>query len=119
MASTARLSARMQDLGIGTRMALLTGVALVPAVLVTATALQSSGRVDAETRTALELERASAKLYHLDNRNSEIKADAYRSLLETDLDVVLQDTADDVAVGVPPTHAELEALRSFTTENGS
>ena len=108
MASTARLSARMQDLGIGTRMALLTGVALVPAVLVTATALQSSGRVDAETRTALELERASAKLYHLDNRNSEIKADAYRSLLEADLDVVLQDTADDVA-SAEEVLAEVEA----------
>ncbi|CAB4735877.1 unannotated protein [freshwater metagenome] len=108
MASTARPSARMQDLGIGTRMALLTGVALLPAALVTATALHSSSRVETETRHALELERASAKLYHLDNRNSEIKADAYRALVETDLDVVRQDTVDDIA-SAEEVLAEVEA----------
>ena len=97
MASADRLSARIQNLGIGTRMALLTGIALLPAVLVTGTALHSSGRVETETRHALELERASAKLYHLDNRNSEIKADAYRALIEEDLGVVRQDTDDDIA----------------------
>lgn len=108
MASTARPSARMQDLGIGARMALLTGVALLPAVLVTGTALHSSSRVETETRHALELERASAKLYHLDNRNSEIKADAYRALVETDLDVVRQDTVDDIA-SAEEVLAEVEA----------
>ena len=94
------LRSRLQDLGVGPKIALVAAAALVPAGLVTATTLHGSSRVETETRHALELERASAKLYHLDNRNSEIKADAYRALIEPDLAVVRQDTTDDVASAV-------------------
>ncbi|MFZ5848805.1 MAG: methyl-accepting chemotaxis protein [Actinomycetota bacterium] len=75
----------------------LTAVALAPAVIMGALAYNGLNDIEHQSNIASDLQSASGKLYHLDNRISEVKADAFRSLIEEDLDVVATDTADDIA----------------------
>ncbi|MCM0621987.1 methyl-accepting chemotaxis protein [Nocardioides bruguierae] len=86
----------LADLSVGKKLTVLTGVALLPAALLYATTLSVLGnQADAQDAEAA-LDTAAAELYHLDNRNSEIKADAFRYLIAGEQETAATDAADDV-----------------------
>ena len=83
----------------GRKIMVLTAVALAPGVILGTFGFMGLRTIDTKSNEATAIAEASAALYHLDNRNSEIKADAYRALVEKDHQKVVTDTADDIASG--------------------
>ena len=81
----------------GRKIMVLTAVALAPGIVLATFGFVRLNAIDAKANEATAIAEASAALYHLDNRNSEIKADAYRALVEDDYKQVVTDTADDIA----------------------
>ncbi|HET7328541.1 MAG TPA: methyl-accepting chemotaxis protein [Nocardioidaceae bacterium] len=86
-----------RNLPTARKLLVLTGICLTPSIVLGVVAVTQLQTIDDQTQAATQLERASAKLYHLDNRNSELKSDAYRALVEQDLAQVSADGAEDVA----------------------
>ena len=89
--------ALLANLPTGRKLFVLVVACVLPTFILAGTVLQglstlSDWRLDAEA-----LGDASAELYHLDNRNSEIKADGFRALIGADAGAVVTDTADDIA----------------------
>ncbi len=86
--------ARMADLSVAKRLAVLVGTALIGmTVLLVSSLLTGRGLIEAGDRLA-RLTQAKAALNHLDTRQSELKATALRAGLGQD---VGGDAADDVA----------------------
>jgi len=86
-----------RNLPTARKLYVLTAVSLAPGVLLASLGVLRLNALDAKSNEVTALTEASSMLYHLDNRNSEIKADAYRALVEDDYQTVVTDTADDVA----------------------
>lgn len=72
-------------------------VCLLPSVVLSWVALTQMGNYSDAADARGLMRTLSGELFHLDNRNSELKSDAYRSLLESDLETVRKDAADDIA----------------------
>ena len=85
------------NLSTGRKLLVLAIACLLPTVVITAVVLRGLSTLSAEKERVDALEQASGMLYHLDNRNSEIKADGFRALVGADLDLVVTDTSDDIA----------------------
>ncbi|WP_374454231.1 methyl-accepting chemotaxis protein [Nocardioides sp.] len=91
------LSRVLANLSTGRKLLVLAVACLLPTVVLTFTVLNGLSTLSAEKEDVDVLETTSAKLYHLDNRNSEIKADGFRALIGADGEQVVTDTADDIA----------------------
>ncbi|CUR62180.1 hypothetical protein NOCA170126 [metagenome] len=91
------MSRVLTNLGTGRKLLVLAVACLLPTVVLTFTVLRGLSTLSAEKEDVEVLEQTSAKLYHLDNRNSEIKADGFRALIGADAELVVTDTADDIA----------------------
>ena len=81
----------------GRKIMVLTAVSLAPGIILGTFGFVRMNAIDAKANEVTAIHEASAALYHLDNRNSEIKADAYRALVEDDYEQVRTDTSDDIA----------------------
>jgi methyl-accepting chemotaxis protein len=103
------LNGALGRLSVALKLAVLVGIGLLVSGGVALTAALGSARVDAADGRAATLARADAELYHLDNRNSELKVDAYRAIVDDNRRQVQSDAADDIA-SVEERLAELEAL---------
>ncbi|HEX2892594.1 MAG TPA: methyl-accepting chemotaxis protein [Marmoricola sp.] len=103
------VSALFGNLKMARKLLVLAVVCLVPAVVVGWVALAQMSKYASETDTRSTMQTLSGDLYHLDNRNSELKSDAYRALLETDVASVQKDTSDDIA-SVQEVVTELNSL---------
>lgn len=93
-----KMQALVYNLSTTKKLLVLSVICLAPSLGVAGVWLFSLSSITAQTQAMDELQRASAGLYQLENRNSELMSDAYRSLLEGDLAVVKAEAADDVAV---------------------
>jgi methyl-accepting chemotaxis protein len=96
-------------LSLPVKLALLVGIGLLTSLGVTIQSVVSDHQVDEANARATALARADAALYHLDNRNSELKVDAYRSIVDDDKAQVQSDATDDIA-SVDEVMADLQAL---------
>jgi methyl-accepting chemotaxis protein len=83
----------MRNLGVARRLTLLVVVAGVTLGIVVMVGLVTQDRVADHGHAMAHLEAAESALNHLDTRESEMKADAYRSALGQD---VTDDVADDI-----------------------
>ncbi|UFN43040.1 methyl-accepting chemotaxis protein [Nocardioides okcheonensis] len=93
-----RVGQALVDLDTGRKLALLTAVCLVPSVLIGVVGYSTMNRLSEDTHTIDAMRIASGELFHLDNRNSEVKADAFRALVPgADIEVAVADATDDVA----------------------
>ena len=84
---------RLQNIGVAKRLGLIVSTGAVLLAALACINLWSQNRVAAQSRYITGLEQGLAALHHLDTRQSELKVDAYRSLLGQD---VTQDVADDI-----------------------
>jgi methyl-accepting chemotaxis protein len=109
LAPARRVIGLFRNLKTAHKLFFLAVVCLLPSLLVTYVAISKMGTYADLTTERGTMRSLSGTLYHLDNRNSELKSDAYRALLETDLATVQKDTADDIA-SVQAVMAELKAL---------
>ena len=109
LAPARRVIGLFRNLKTAHKLFFLAVVCLLPSLLVSYVAFSKMGDYADSTTERGTMRSLSGTLYHLDNRNSELKSDAYRALLETDLAAVQKDTADDIA-SVQEVVAELNAL---------
>jgi methyl-accepting chemotaxis protein len=84
---------RLQDIGVAKRLGLIVATGAVLLAGMACINLYSQNALAEQSRTITGLQQGRAALHHLDTRQSELKVDAYRSLLGQD---VAQDVADDV-----------------------
>ncbi|GAA3448135.1 methyl-accepting chemotaxis protein [Planomonospora venezuelensis] len=103
------MAARLANLSVTQRLALIvvTGAVTVGAVM--GIGMHSQNQLVTEAGLLRTLEQAKAALNHLDTRESELKVNAYRSVIEEDLSDVAADMPDDVA-SVTEAVAQLDAL---------
>ena len=85
------------DWSVGRRIAAIAGIGIVTTVTVGAVAVSSAARVDHKAGEVDDLQRASVLFHALDTRSSELKVDAYKSLLTTNPASVKADVVDDTA----------------------
>jgi methyl-accepting chemotaxis protein len=90
------LSALIRNQSTTRKLVVLTAIALAPGIVLGGYGSLAMSGIEEKTGEATNIAASSEMLYHLDNRNSEIKADAYRSLIEEDLDTVQADLDDDI-----------------------
>ncbi|WP_203770209.1 HAMP domain-containing protein, partial [Paractinoplanes deccanensis] len=84
---------KLQDVGVAKRLGLMVGTGAVLMSALAGLTLVSQDRLADQSDTITGLEAGLAALNHLDTRQSELKADAYRAALGIDTS---SDTADDV-----------------------
>jgi methyl-accepting chemotaxis protein len=84
---------RLQDIGVAKRLGLIVSTGAVLLAALACINLYSQDKLDAQSKVITGLDQGLAALHHLDTRQSELKVDAYRSLLGQD---VSGDVADDV-----------------------
>jgi methyl-accepting chemotaxis protein len=84
---------KLHDIGVAKRLGLIVTTGAVLLAALACINLYSQNRLAAQSRTITGLQAGLAALHHLDTRQSELKVDAYRSLLGQD---VTPDVADDV-----------------------
>ena len=92
-----RFTAVFRNLRMSHKLFVMALVCLIPSGVVSWVALAQTANFSDAAHTRGLMRSISAELYHLDNRNSELKSDAYRALLERDVAAVEKDTADDIA----------------------
>jgi len=91
------LTAAIANLRTSRKLLVLALVCIAPSLLLAGVGVVTLAKIERLTGEQASFAAASAKLYHLDNRNSELKADAYRAIVEDDKDQVVADTAEDIA----------------------
>ncbi len=92
-----RFRAMTSDLSTARKLGLLTVVCLLPSVALFGVSTRSTAAANDQAQVYESVQLASAELFHLDTRNSEIKADAFRSLIPGDgANVAVTDLADDI-----------------------
>ncbi|WP_433291143.1 methyl-accepting chemotaxis protein [Actinoplanes sp. CA-030573] len=84
---------KLQDIGVASRLGLIVGTGAVLLTSLAGINLYSQSKLAAQGKIISGFEHGLAALHHLDTRQSELKVDAYRSLLGQD---VTQDVADDI-----------------------
>ena len=110
LAPARRVTGLFRNLKTAQKLAVLALNCLIPSAVISWVALTQLTNFSNSTKTRGEMKLLSGTLYHLDNRNSELKADAYRALLEADVAAVQKDTTDDIA-SVQAVVAELKAMK--------
>jgi methyl-accepting chemotaxis protein len=103
---TATVGRAFRNLRTSHKLFLLAFVCFLPTVVVASVGIQQLGALNDAQAVDAQMWQASAALHHLDTRNSELKSDAYRSVIEYD---VSSDTAQDVA-SVQAVVAEIQSL---------
>ncbi|WP_203731705.1 methyl-accepting chemotaxis protein, partial [Paractinoplanes durhamensis] len=88
---------RLHDIGVAKRLGLIVGIGAVLLAALAGINLYGQSKIATQSRTITGLQAGLAALHHLDTRQSELKVDAYRSLLGQD---VTQDVVDDVQSSV-------------------
>jgi methyl-accepting chemotaxis protein len=99
--------AAFRNLRTSAKLLVLAFVCFLPTGVVSVVGVSQLRALNDAQAADAQMWQASAALHHLDTRNSELKSDAYRSLVEYD---VSSDTAQDIA-SVQEVVAELEALQ--------
>ncbi|GAA0817758.1 methyl-accepting chemotaxis protein [Spirilliplanes yamanashiensis] len=97
---------RMADLSVAKRLSLLVGAALLTLALTVIGGVTATAMITEQAGELQRLAQLNGALNHLDTRESELKSDAFRSLLGEDM---RGDTADDVA-SVREAVADVEAV---------
>jgi methyl-accepting chemotaxis protein len=100
---------RFRDLDVTKKLLSLSAVCLAPGVVVGVVGLQGLGLVEEVGEQEVALQQLSAKLYHLDNRNSELKVDALKAMVLSDTAVVEKEVVEDVAT-VEEVYATITAI---------
>ncbi|GGK21182.1 hypothetical protein GCM10010124_12120 [Pilimelia terevasa] len=100
---------RLSDIGVGRRIGLIFGAAALTVAGVALIGMQSRNALVGTADRLHTLEQARGLLNHLDTREAELKVNAYRAALESDLGDIAADMPDDVA-SVEETLAALDAL---------
>ncbi|HET8614482.1 MAG TPA: methyl-accepting chemotaxis protein [Actinomycetales bacterium] len=95
-----------RDLRTSHKLLVLAFVCFLPTAVVSAVGVKQLDGLNTAQVADAQMWQASAALHHLDTRNSELKSDAYRALVEYD---VSSDTREDIA-SVEEVYNELEAL---------
>jgi methyl-accepting chemotaxis protein len=85
----------ISNLKVGRKLALLSGLGLGAAVVVSGISVTSLGSIDGVAAERAVVNQVTADLNHLNTRMSELKVDAYRSLLEGP-EAVAGDVVDDI-----------------------
>ena len=88
---------RFRDLNVTNKLLALSAVCLTPGVVVGVVGLQGLSQVETVGADERALRNLSAKLYHLDNRNSELKVDALKAMVLRDTSEVEKEVVEDVA----------------------
>jgi methyl-accepting chemotaxis protein len=101
--------AGFRNLRTSSKLLILALVCFLPTAVVAVVGVQQVRALSAAQHVDGQMWQASAALHHLDARNSELKSDAYRALLEEDLDTLADETAQD-AQKVGDVLREIEAL---------
>src|SRR4051812_26712272 len=83
----------LQNIGVAKRLGLIVGAGSVLLASLAGMNLHSQSTVATESKKITGIQQGLAALHHLDTRQSELKVDAYRSLLGQD---VTGDVSDDV-----------------------
>lgn len=91
------LTAVLANLRTSRKLLVLALVCIAPSLILAGVGVVTLAKIERLTGEQASLAAASGKLYHLDNRNSELKADAYRAIVEDDKTQVVADTAEDIA----------------------
>jgi methyl-accepting chemotaxis protein len=86
----------VRDSRIRTKLAALTAIGLIGAMVVAMFGVGALSNLRGVAEREVAINRIKAGLNHLDGRMSELKVDAFRSLIEADLEPILTDTVDDV-----------------------
>ncbi|WP_148574231.1 HAMP domain-containing protein, partial [Nocardioides caldifontis] len=110
--STTRKSFGFRNLSTTKKLLVLGAACMAPGVVVGAFGLTSLQKLDVASEEAQSLEQVSAKLYHLDNRNSELKVDALKVMVATDARTIadlVAEAEEDVAT-VDEVNAELASI---------
>lgn len=102
-------SAVMANMPTSRKLLVLTVACILPSVVLVAVVLSSLSALHRATDKRQQLRVASAELYHLDNRNSELKYDAARAIIDEDKSTVVADTDEDIA-SAEEVMAKLDAL---------
>jgi len=89
--------AALANMRTSRKLLVLALVCIAPSLVLAGVGVVTLARIQQDTSEQTGLAAASAELYHLDNRNSELKADAYRAIVENDKTQVTADTAEDIA----------------------
>jgi methyl-accepting chemotaxis protein len=100
---------RIADLGVAKRLAGIFVAGVLIAGAVAAVGLYGQSAVADHAERLRSLEEAKAVLSHLDTREAELKVNAYRAVIETDLADVVADMPDDLAT-ITDAVAALDAL---------
>ncbi|HET6562028.1 MAG TPA: HAMP domain-containing protein, partial [Marmoricola sp.] len=91
------LAQRFRDLNVTNKLLALSAVCLTPGIVVGVVGLQGLSHVEEVGEREAALQHLSAKLYHLDNRNSELKVDALKAMVLADTSDVEKEVVEDVA----------------------
>jgi methyl-accepting chemotaxis protein len=81
---------------IRTKLAALTAIGLIGAVVVAMFGVGALSNLRGVAEREVAINRIKAGLNHLDGRMSELKVDAFRALIEADLEPIVTDSVDDV-----------------------
>jgi methyl-accepting chemotaxis protein len=95
-----------RNLRTSRKLFVLAFVCFLPTAVVSAVGVHQLNTLNDAQAADAQMWQASAALHHLDTRNSELKSDAYRALVEYD---VSSDTREDIA-SVEAVYDELEGL---------
>jgi methyl-accepting chemotaxis protein len=103
---------RFQDLSTAKKLYALSAICLTPALVVSVYGIKGLNAVEFEAEESENLGALSAALYHLDNRNSEIKVDAFKGIVLSDHAGVRSEAEEDLA-SVEEVYAEAAAVRGI------
>jgi methyl-accepting chemotaxis protein len=107
----------LHDIGVAKRLGLIVGIGAVLLAALAGINFISQNKLAAQNRTITGLEGGLAALHHLDTRQSELKVDAYRSLLGQDVTGDVKDDVDsstEAADAVAASGLTADQLATFT-----
>jgi methyl-accepting chemotaxis protein len=89
--------AALANMRTSRKLLVLALVCIAPSLVLAGVGVVTLAKIESLNGEQAGFAAASGELYHLDNRNSELKADAYRAIVENDKTQVTADTTEDIA----------------------